>query len=243
MKHTLRPAIAMIELIFSLVIMAIVLLSAPNLISSATKSGYVTFQQEAIATTSAEIGMILTHYWDEGDTNETVTAPILITLGDNALNEATISALRTGRMAGTPSSSSRTFTLSAGAPTTRINTTTSANLGADSGDDDDIDDFSSNTARGLTDYEATSTATSDTVDQSISLLTTVTYVSDATTYNASTVSLNQPFLTASANDTSNIKFVQVRLSTTNTASELAKNITLKAFTCNIGTFELNEGSL
>lgn len=242
MTHTLRPAIAMIELIFALVIMGIVLLSAPNLISTATKSGYVALQQEAIATASAEIGMILTHYWDEGDTNETNTAPVLVTLGDDELNEVDLSGLGTGRMAGTPNSSFRTFTDAAGSPA-RINATSSVNLGSDAGDTDDIDDFSSATPRGLTDYDSTTTAISDVVDTNIALQTTVTYVNDVTSYNASIVSLNQPFLTTSSKDTSNIKFIQVRLTTTNTASELDKDITLKAFSCNIGTFQLNEGSL
>ena len=36
----MRPAIAMIELIFAIVIMGIVLMSAPRLISTAAKSGY-----------------------------------------------------------------------------------------------------------------------------------------------------------------------------------------------------------
>ncbi len=44
-----RPAIAMIELIFAIVIIGIVLMSVPQLISTAAKSGYVTIQQEAIS--------------------------------------------------------------------------------------------------------------------------------------------------------------------------------------------------
>lgn len=239
----MRTAIAMIELIFAIVILGIVLMSAPMLISTATKSGYVALQQEAIATASAEIGMILTHFWDEGDTNETGSAPVLVTLGDNELNEAAISGMNTGRMAGTPNSSFRTFT-TASLGGTRITTTSSANLGADGNDRDDIDDYSSATARGLTDYDPTTTATGDVVDKDIALVTTVSYVNDGTIYNSNTnFSFNQPFRTASLNDTSNIKLVTVNLSTTSTEAELNKNITLRAFTCNIGTYQLKEGSL
>lgn len=244
MKKQMRAAIAMIELIFAIVILGIVMLSAPSLISTATKSGYVALQQEAISAASAEIGMILTHYWDEGDTNATHSAPIVTTLGDSELNEINVSGLLSGRMAGTPSSSFRTFTDTSGG-SLRIAATASTNLGPDASDLDDVDDFSSATPRGLTDYESTSTETGDIVDQSIDIKTTVEYISDTASYNSSTgtLTLNQPFLTASAADTSNIKMVTVNLTTSSTNDVLDKDITLRAFTCNIGTYDLNSGSL
>ncbi len=108
MKHTtMRPGIAMIELIFAIVIMAIVLMSAPMMIGTATKSSNVSLQQESIAIAAAEIGMILTHHWDEGDTNETTSAPILLTASIADLNEK----VPTGRRGGTPDSSNRSFLL------------------------------------------------------------------------------------------------------------------------------------
>ena len=77
-ENIMRKGIAMIELIFAIVIMGIVLLSAPTLISTATQSGLVAVQQEAIAASSSEIGMILTRDWDEAGTDETTESPILI---------------------------------------------------------------------------------------------------------------------------------------------------------------------
>jgi len=44
-----RKAIAMIELIFAIVVMGIVMLSAPMLVNKATQSSYVALQQESIA--------------------------------------------------------------------------------------------------------------------------------------------------------------------------------------------------
>jgi len=234
MKKTMRPAIAMIELIFSLVILAIVLRSAPMLISTATNSGYVALQQEAIATAAAELGMILTNHWDEGDTNTSNTAPILVTLGDVELNVDPT----TGRRAGTPSSSHRTFISALG--TTLISATSSANLGND-GDIDDIDDYATGVGSGFVDLNTTTNDEGDLIDKDMSILTTVTYISDTAAYNTgTTLTFNNPFNTASAADTSNIKYINVTLTTTNTTEELAKTISLNAFSCNIGTYQLNE---
>ncbi len=235
----MRLGIAMIELIFSIVILGIVLMSAPMLISTAAKSGYVSLQQEAIASTAAEIGMILTQHWDEGDTNATRSAPILGTNGDTELNEPNISGLPSGRMAGTPDSSKRSFVDSQGG---RINSVSVANLGSDGGDTDDIDDFTGN---GLTDYAAANTTEGDVTDTDISMAVTVSYISDAANYaGTSTLTLSNPFNTAAAGGgTSNIKHVNVTLTTTNTNIELSKNISLNAFSCNIGTYELNRRTL
>lgn len=247
MQTKLRLGIAMIELIFAIVILGIVMMSAPTLISTAAKSGYVALQQEAIATAASELGMILTHHWDEGDTNASKSSPVLVTLGNTDLNQVFSAGISTGRRAGTPVSSHRKFFSSIGGNT--ITTTSSVNLGPDAGDRDDIDDYD-NISSALTDYESTTAKTGDTVDTDINLLKTVTYISDAPTgagtYSGTggdTLTLNQPFSTAPANDTSNIKYVTITLTTTATETELDKTITLNAFSCNIGTYQLNEGSL
>jgi len=81
-----RPAIAMIELIFAIVIMGIVMMSAPMIISTAAKSGYVTIQQEAINEAASQINMIMGYHWDESSSDETFLDPILsVTHGDGAI--------------------------------------------------------------------------------------------------------------------------------------------------------------
>ena len=246
MRKKLRTGIAMLELIFAIVILGIVMMSAPTLISTATTSGYVALQQEAIATAAAEMGMILTHHWDERDTNESNSAPILLTQGDGNLNETIIlpapplTPLPSGRRPGTPTSSKRTFITSLGG---RLSASTV--LGSDLGDRDDVDDFMGNS--GLINYENTDTLEGDTVDINITIATTVAYISDiptsspGTTYNGggTLLTLNDPFNTAAANPTSSIKHVRIRLTTSNTNEELDKQIVLNAFSCNIGTYELN----
>jgi hypothetical protein len=248
MKRKMRRAIAMIELIFAIVILGIVLMSAPMLIATATKSSYVALQQEAIASASAEIGMVLTHQWDEGNTDSNRTASILVSLNGNSdLNEATVGVNPTGKRAGTPSSSSRRFRDSLGRSVT---TTAPAALGPDgpgSGDRDDIDDFITGATAALKDEESTSTLIGDVVDKEITVEVNVNYLNDTPGGGGSsyagtgdTLIYNRPFNNpAAAGNDSNIKQVQVKLSTASTEEELQKDIVLNAFSCNIGTYKLN----
>ena len=232
----MRQGIAMVELIFAIVVMAIVLMSAPMLISTAAQSGYTAMQQESIAAASSEIGMILTRHWDEGDTDINKTAPILTTNGDVGLNAVGA----TGRRAGTPSSSERSFYTSLGGT---ISASTNFTV---EGDFDDVDDFNGNNATiGVYNSETTSADIGDYVDTNISIQATVAYAEDDASNGASytnggpTLTYNNPFGRGTA-ATSNIKSVNIRLTTTNPAAELDKNIVLNAFTCNIGTYVLNE---
>ncbi len=90
-----RPAIAMIELIFAIVIMGIVLMSAPMLISVATKSGYVAILQEAIHEASSQVNMIAGYHWDENDADELFLDPILgVSAGSSDL-DADVNSSRT----------------------------------------------------------------------------------------------------------------------------------------------------
>lgn len=237
-----RKAIAMIELIFAIVIMGIVLMSAPMLISTAYKSGYVALQQESIAAASSEIGMILTHHWDERDTDENLSAPILITGGDDDLNESIslVDGNLTGVRGGTSIFSKRNFLTSVGG---RLDATAVSSLGDDGGDKDDIDDFDTLSSN-LYDEESTTTSEGDIIDKNVELNTTVSYINDtptAGTYAGTGNSITLPFsTTAVTTNTTNIKMVNVTLTTTRTEVEMAKKIVLKAFSCNIGTYELEE---
>ena len=243
MKNRMRSAIAMIELIFAIVILGIVMMSAPMLISTATQSGYVALQQEAIASASAEIAMILTHHWDEGNTDPTRTASILVSPnGDSDLKQKMNGTIPTGRRAGTPSSSSRRFFHSLGGEA--ISTTPADKLGPDNGDKDDIDDFITATTAALTNLESTSTGVGDVIDKKIAIEVKVNYLDDTpggSSYagTSNTLTYNTPFEKAISTD-SNIKQVQVKLTTTHIEKELQKEIVLNAFSCNIGAYQLRQ---
>ena len=234
-RRKMRNGIAMIELIFAIVIMGIVMMSAPTLISTAAGSGLVAVQQEAIAASSSEIGMILTRDWDEAGTDETTESPILIVNnGDSELDMILLpDGNSSGRRAGTPTTS------------TRKSFSSISNLERDAtlvsafeteGDDDDIDDFNSDTIT-LTGIRY---AQGDLADTSITIETTVSYVSDTPSsgsYNSNTLTLNDPF-DNNVSGTSNIKTITAQT----TSGNLDTSIRLQAFSCNIGTYTLKTRS-
>jgi len=231
-----HSGVAMIELIFAIVIMGIVMMSAPMLVSRASNAGLLTVQQEAIVAGSSEIGMILTRQWDENNTKESLYSPVLMTSEDiDSLNEATdADGNYTGRRAGTPSLSTRSFLTSDGK---RLEA--SSTLGSD-GDDDDIDDFNNHTAT-LTSSDTTTAQVGDYIDTSLQLLTTLKYISSPSNYNATTISFNTPFNTTPVG-TSNIKAIKTVITSGSHDADFGTKIKLRAFSCNIGTYELIERS-
>ena len=232
--------------------MGIVLMSAPLLISTASKSSIVTVQQEAIAAAAAEIGMILTHHWDERDTNTSLGyAPILTTAGDPQLGATMGGAgISTGRRAGTTSTpQARSFFSSYGGNT--FAAVPFVNLGngtdVDINGNDDIDDFIQAAGVSLINILATNNTTGDYVDRTMTVAVAVNYVNDIPTIGnyagiANTIRLDNPTTTgtAVALATSSIKRIQVIIAdAAGSAVEVDKQITLNAFLCNIGMYELN----
>ena len=131
----------------------------------------------------------------------------------------------------------------------KLNASAKANFTAE-GDVDDIDDFDGgDTVLKTYNAEDTTARIGDYVDTNITIRTTVSYISDVPTNGAtylgsgSSLTLNNPFGTIiTTTATSNIKLVNVVLTTNNTVAELNKTITLNAFSCNIGTYHLNRKS-
>lgn len=234
-----RAGIAMIELIFAIVIMGIVLMSAPMLISQATQAGMSAVQQEAIVAGASEMGMILTRHWDEQDTNESLYSPVLITNENiTALKEATdADGNLTGRRVGTPELSSRSFLTSGGG---RLNASDPTAFITE-GDFDDIDDFNNHTAT-LVSSDSITTQQGDYIDTSLNMSIGVSYIdAPSIAYNSTTISFTPSFTTA-ATGTSNIKAIVTNVTSGSHDAELGTNITLRAFSCNIGTYELKERS-
>ncbi len=233
----MRPAIAMIELIFAIVIMGIIMMSAPMLISTATKSGYVAIQQEAINEAASQVNMIMGYHWDESDADEKYIDPILRVASTTAgLVEAVPT---TGRRLGTPEESYRSFVRSDGNSTLSASTT----LGEDSVGEikDDIDDFAGTSNIVLI---PESTLVADYVETTININTTISYSADSVSgggsYNQSDI-IYTPFVGSAG--TSNIKSITVKLTkAAGTPEELDKEITLRAFSCNIGGYKLEERS-
>jgi len=236
----MRQAIAMIELIFALVIIGIVLLSAPQLIRIAAQGGYVAIQQEAVNEAATQVNIIMGHYWDENNTDTTTYPIILQTSGDNNLSEKLIIGQPTGRRYGTPKESFRTFVRRDGSRGI------ASTIGQDSGDsgEDDIDDFDG-TATSLTLVQSsTDAAYVETV--TINIDRNVSYLSDTPSNGTyidpgdNSLSFVPQFNAITPSGTTNIKQISVTLTSNRSDAELQKKITLRAFSCNIGSYQLEE---
>lgn len=240
-QNRLREGIAMLELVFAIVIMGIVMMSAPMLVSQANKGSLVGVQQESIAAGATHLGIILTRHWDENDTNESLESPILATDSGEALLGESVDSLGNaiGIRVGMPISSTRSFLtatgtrLSASAIPTDVNVTIF----------NDIADYNGNVI-GLKNDGNTTTSEGDYLDKGVQLSTTVSYISDVPTsggYNSSTLALNNPFGNIiPPPTTSNIKMITVTTTSNSGVAELQKNIVLRAFSCNIGVYAIAE---
>ena len=231
----MRPAVAMLELIFAIVIMGIILMSAPMLISTAAKSGYVAIQQEAINEAASQVNMIMGYQWDENDVQEEYIDPILQVSSDghDDLDEEG----STGRRQGTPEESYRSFVRSDGS---KLSASLASSFG-DSADgdteNDDMDDFSGVTK--LTEIQSSDINYIETT--TIDINTSIAYNTDNPVsggYNQSSIEFT-PFST-NGNPT-NIKEITATLTSSSTAEELnQKKIILRGFSCNIGGYKLEE---
>jgi len=239
-----RKAMAMIELIFAIIVMAITLMSAPRLISIANESGFIAIQQESINEASSRANMILGYHWDENDADENYLDPLLVTDGDSNLSEYK----NTKRRIGTPKESHRSFVREDGAA---LSATNAANLGLDAGEvagqEDDIDDFDDSNIS----LVQVATSDADYIEKGDDILihadvyyindtlgSTETYEDPGGDYKINTFNLN----TAKLNTRSNIKYINIVLSDRSGIEELNKTIYLNAFSCNIGAYKLEKRS-
>ena len=224
--HKLRAAIAMIELIFAIVIMGIILLSAPMLITQSTKSNTVVFQQESISILASHTGALMTYFWDEAN------------VGDNAILTTNGNAYLDGQTTRLVASKQRRPDPLLGAVTV-MGTETDAFGPTGTNDVDDFHGVRTTLSLGLGSAAAGAVNEGEYVDTSISIDTVVSYGKDDGPDGASTaISFSNPFSTF-AGTTSNIKRIQATLGTTATATELSKTIVLTAFMCNIGGVTLD----
>jgi len=237
----MKNGIAMIELIFALVIMGIVLLSAPMLIQQSINSSNVALQQEAISALATHMEMILTMHWDEHNTESNKSIlDVQRVITPNPFN------FNNGDLAG--------YKGGVNGRNTKIGTNiipVSTNFGKDInengfGDFDDIDDFNNqNFGLILFNNESTTADIGDYIDKDINISTIVTYNEDRPnngTLNNSTLDINHSISTVVTNPT-NIKFTTSTLTSDSGVEELEKNITLKAFSCNIGTYSIEGEAL
>ncbi len=245
----MRKGIALIELIFAIVVIAITLLSVPNLIHQTNKASNQVVTQESISSAASQINMIMSLFWDENATNPKYNNPILVVQKTNSsLMDANITfggvSYALSRRLGSPKSTPRRFAVNINGK--KLTATPPAKLGIDSndaGEMDDVDDYNGATSK-LQDFNNTTTISGDYKDTSIDMNTTVYYINDNPTnmppmFKGNSITFNDPFNPNKvSNKSTNIKAIQIKLTSTNNKN--LGTITLKAFSCNIGSSKLKE---
>ena len=248
---TLKRGIAMIELIFALVIMGIVLLSAPMLIQQSIRSGNVALQQEAIAAAASQTSVILSMHWDENNNSNQAGVSPLFFVDKNSSEEFYFEHNTTASIDMPPRglvgvSGRNSHNAGNSLPATPL-----SQWGADDANEtlltqfDDVDDYD-NTDLNLTVFhgETTTSDIGDYVDTTLNMHTNINYAEDRPSglgfldnrdIIITPTGHNGRINTTSFGKRSNIKFVHVNLTSNSGIEELDKNITFEAFSCNIGT--------
>ena len=234
-KILLRPAIAMIELIFAIVVMGIAMLSIPLMLESATKSSLVAFQQESIAIIASHANSMMTYAWDE---NNTVihTPNNLLTVNTGDLELDGNSTLNQSNQIRTLSANSSAHPISSFG-FKKDNTPLHNEVIFD-----DIDDFDKNTTMLSIAEEGTQLTTKgDYMDIDIAIATDITYLNDTAIYSACSTSggcafskTNTQWGAMPTTQTTNIKLITTVLTSSNVNQ---RRILLRSFMCNIGAVQ------
>ncbi len=220
-----KNAIAMVELIFALVIMGIVLMSAPMLIQQSIKSSNVALQQEAIVAAASQTAIILSMHWDENNTQG----------GSSILNAPGFANYPPDGLSGIQGRNANTIA-PVFMPSVGLGPDLILGGGADFNETvytkfDDVDDYDGSSLGLILYHTAAGTAdVGEYVDTQIEINTTIRYVREDNVSNA-------------AGGSSNVKAINVNLTSTANVEELDKNITFNAFSCNIGTYNINGAEL
>ncbi|MDY0194434.1 MAG: hypothetical protein WC253_05575 [Sulfurovaceae bacterium] len=212
---TKRKAVAMIELIFAIVVMGIAMLSIPIITIQSAKSGESTIMQESVAAAAAQMQMILSRHWDEVDADPSLGSrrPILQTDSANFNNKAGLNINgRTDQVNGIEYNASKAVNFL-------------------DGGDNDIDDYNG-IVTPLILVESTTTSQGDYIDINMNMASQVNYINDNIAL-APITTFNYDPASVSMGITTNIKRVSVTLTSIEPAFA-NKNITLSAFSCNIG---------
>jgi len=223
----LRPAIAMIELIFAIAVMGIAMMSAPMLLSTSSKSTEVVLQQEGINEAVSQANIILTYPWDQNDTmDECIPPMLLVSNGDSELDRN----VTTGRRNGVDINSSAHSFLC------KNNTyNASSSLGKEGNIIDDMDDFKGSTT--LNNLSGGSGGIDYLQKNTVNISTNINYISDSANYSGQTITFTPS--STSASGSTNIKLITINITSNPGGSDhsLDSDITLKAFSCNLGGYE------
>ena len=179
----MRKAFTLLELIFSMVIIAIAFSVLPKILLLSKKSAVTTLKEEAMYNAVAYVGLIKSTVWDENNTQ--VDDILLVSNGNSAYDCNTTTGYRIGGMKGSRNC---------------FHEKNASALGSDDNDLDDMDDF------------ATLNASNDNNSRDYNLSVSTSYIDDivpnATQYTITqnTTSTNTKYITVTvkANKKANV---------------------------------------
>ena len=219
----MRKGFTFIELVVAIVVIAIALMSVPLLLSQASRTNAFNLNQEAVLAGATKIGNILTFPWDDKLVGQQNVKYILdVTNGDSELDRYPNTS-STRRIGNFKANYRRKFDTNQTFASITLGRTGDANSTAFN----DIDDFNGTVSR------INGDGTGDYV-KDINISTTVKYISDDSNYSSSPI-LNFSLDINSTSPSTNIKLIEVKVNDNTNNQEIT---TLRAFSANIGSYEL-----
>jgi len=217
----LKKAFSLIEVVFAIVIVSISLMSVPMLLKEASKSDEYSIIQESVLAASTKMGNIISYPWDDSsyDTTNKILRVLDVSSGDSELDRYLASVNQNYRIGHVVGDQRRRFFDSVAYPGGKYPTSGTATL-------NNISAFNGQSftigGSGAYDYK----------DASITMVSKVYYISDATDYSLQDISIT---LTPTSIATStNIKVIELNT----TSPMLSRSFILRTFMCNIGQSNL-----
>ena len=220
----------MIELVLSIVIIAIAVMSIPMMLQESAKNDRYSLLQESILAARTKMGNILSFRWDENSPDGSGSSQILRVLdvsnGDAELDRVTGSIRRVGHIFANKRRRMKDLTSA-----TRVSDP------SDTGPVDDIDDFDGNSSTVYMQNGAFGNSF-DYLDQALEMNTTVSFVSDSANYASQNINFTFDTTTKAAltlANSTNIKMIELKVTT---GVNAATPFIFRAFSSNIGQSRL-----
>jgi len=228
-KNMRREGFSLVELVFSIIVIAISLMTVPLMLSQGAKSNEFALIQESILAVHTKMGNILSYNWDENtsDFENNFMRAMDVGNGDEELDRLDAPSgssyeppRRIGHIVEDLRRRMHDEVTDAGAIGSEI-----ANI------DDDIDDFDG----GFSSVSAAGSAGQfDYLDSTLSIETKVRYISDDADYSGTTINFDFDVSTtkSDAAHATNIKMIELNATTSGAHADIP--FVFRAFSSNIG---------
>ncbi len=224
-----RSGFSLIELVFSIVVIAISLMTVPLMLNQGAKSNQFSLMQESILAAHTKMGNILSFKWDEnsGDENGTIVRVLDVTAGDSQLDRKTAAVRRVGHIHDDLRRRMQDKETNATAPDA---------LGIEVADlYDDIDDFNGKSVI-VAPAPAIQKGKFDYLDADLNLTTSVKYISDDVNYSQKDIAFDFNASHVITTGSTNIKMVELNATSVNSDTPFV----FRMFSSNIGQSKLYE---